>query len=525
MKIRKILYTILASGFACISSASAQSSATGQIHSDSNYIKLNDQTKRLKQSEDSVQTLIARNRTLFENRPDNKDTYAAEVVRLEGVLYDIRSNISKIAAQIFQVEQEYISRNISNSDPSTPNSDTGNALGLMNKESRNLFNNYFFVSNLSKAEIAYLSSSAQVEKQIASVQSAVNRLYKELGELKDRYDKTTSQNEVDTLFVQAKELKTRITATDNQIAQSWQKLFNQKIDTYLVLIDKLKGVDRLTLEQIDQKSRAVRREEAFAAEQLAPNTVLFQTQKRLALDYEVLLAQNLDLNMALDSLSKQIATLTIDKPSYPDITFAPRNLIVYGAITLTGKYSYSSVDSIPEIKIPKTGIYYAIQVAAMAKAPAALSFFKGGEPLQVEKLTDGRLRYTLGGFTSYAEAQKGVNQLIKAGFKAPVMMAWVNGVFTPSLKAKAEEANIVKSAEADGKIYKIEIKTNNAALSTALKEIVDMHAKGKQMTRMNQGSNYIFTVLQFATKAEAEVVAQIIRDKNREVTVIVEAIE
>ena len=508
MKQRRTIYTfcaaILAGGMVF-----AQQLPVAGLKGHKEYEELIAQTARLRKSEDSVQSLINRNRSLFENRTGNTEAYAGEIVRLESELYDLRSETAKLGTRIAQIEQEFISQGMTVAPSAPDSSETESALPSDPKESRNLLLNDFFTSNITPADLKILLQSSSAETRAIAAKADIDRSYEELVDLKAAYEITDSQEEVDRMLAEANGLIGKIRAADNEAGREWEPVYSKKIDIYMILLDKLGGVDRLKLEQLDQQGRDVRRAESRG--QLAPNTAVFPLRKKLILSYETLLASNLGLKLALDSLTKETAKLPEDNPEYPVIEFKHRNLIIYSDINLDGKYSYSSVDSIPAVKIPANGVYYAVSVAVMSKPPAALSFFKGGQPLQKEVLADGRLRYTLGGFKYYADAQKAVNQLYKAGFKAPNIVAWLDGTSTAAAKAKTAEEAMPKVTQ--GK-FNLEVISKDINASQQLREITDQHSPGKYMARISEGDNYIFTITTFTTREEAEAVAKAITEKT-----------
>lgn len=468
--------------------------------------------KTLKNRQDSTQNQIDRNRQLLENRPDQKDAYSKAIVTLEDQLYEINSKISKVSAIILSLESQ-LPRN-----EQTSQSSNTTATADISKESRNLFENYFFITNIPRNDLSKINKTSAAEAKTIALTRSIELLYAEMEAMKERYDNAQSQKEIEDMLKEAAQIQERIEVADSEIESVWGSIYNLKADTYLILVDKLSGIDRLQLEQIDNDLRAVRRAESLAEGQAAPNTVLFPLQKELVLHYEQMLATNLELKLAQDSISKQLSALPKTKLNLPRIVFEPRSLVVYSAVTMDGKYGYTSVDSIPEIIVPTKGVYYSVQVATMATKPTSLSFFRGGKPLHLVRLSNGQLQYVLGGFKTHAETQSCVNQLYKAGYRGPSIVAWVDGVYTPALKAKAAEEAIDK---ANAGRFKIEIRTRNSALSSSLREIVDMHSADKQISRVQDGSDLIFTIFQFANKEEAEVIAEIIRTKeNTKVEVI-----
>lgn len=467
--------------------------------------------KQLRTKQDSTQNLIERNRQLLENRPDNKDTYSKAILRLEDELYEINSQISKLSSKINAVESSMPVKK-----QETENRNTGTSSSGSLKESANLFRNYFFMTNLSKEEQAIIASTAAAETKAQKLITQIEPLYTELAQIKEEYDAAETPRKVEELMTKAQILKKQIEELDREIDNSWGKVFKFKSDKYPVLLDKLSGIDRLKLEQIDNNTRLVRRAESLSSSKEAPNAIIFPLQKELTLYYEQVLAANLELKMSMDSLARQVSALPKSKPDFPALTFAPRVLVVYTDVIMDGKYDFNGVGEIPELIIPHKGVYYSIGVATMPKAPADINFFRGGRPLHYVKLDNNMLQYVLGGYRTYAEAAASVTRLQKAGYRNPVIAAWVDGVYTPAAKAKAAQ-ELMGTSKAG---YNVEIRTTNSSVSSSLHEVVEMHAKGKQVSRVQEGREFIFTITGFTTKEEAEVIAEILRSKgNSKVTV------
>lgn len=470
--------------------------------------------KQLRTKQDSTQNLIEKNRQLLENRPDNAETYSKVILKLEDELYEINAKISKLSSKISALENSMPVRKDEKLNQSTGSSTSSSSSA---KESANLFRNYFFMTNLSKEDQATITSTASAEALAKRLTAQIEPLYTQLAEIKEAYDAATTPREVDELMTKARIIKKQIEDLDREIDDTWGKVFRFKSDKYLILLDKLTGIDRLKLEQIDNNTRLVRRAESLSGSKEAPNAVLFPLQKELTLYYEQVLASNLELKMAMDSLARQVSTLPKEKPDFPVLVFTPRVLVVYSDVVMDSKYDFSSVGEIPELIIPHKGVYYSIGVATMPKAPAELSFFRGGRPLHYVKLDNGMLQYVLGGYRTYAEAAASVTRLQKIGYRNPVIAAWVDGVYTPAAKAKAAEELLGTSK--DG--YNVEIRTTNSSFSGLLHEVVEMHAKGKQVLRVQEGREFIFTITGFNTKEEAEVIAEILRSKgSSKVTVL-----
>lgn len=501
---------------AAILSAYAQKARIAGLEQDADYMQLLQQQLQLKTQEDSTVSLINNRRKLFE-KGSERDKIGQEIVRLEGELFEIRNRMGKITAQVAAIEQEYIIEHMD--DPAaSANRGEGSA------DARTLFANPFFTDNLSKSDIALFTVTPKVEPEVGKINKRIASLYGQLTTVKRQYDGADDQDVIDSLSTRAGELKEQIEQVDALMERLWLSIYNRKLDNYLVLMDKIGTIDRLKLERLDQESRQVRRAEGLAGEQLAPLVATYPLQKKLALDYEITMAQALGLKQAEDSLraesGKFSAEAAAKEMTYPDIPFVPRNLTVYGPIVRTedaAQRNFSTVEDVPVLHVPKKGIYYTVQIALYTTPPKSIDVFKGMTPVMYQKTTNGQTRYLAGGFTSYSDALTAVNQMIRVGFRAS-MVAFSDGKATTAAKAKALEASRREEAEkkhgADGVTgYNVEIIPAELRLPTAMRETITARAPGKTIVRNSSGSEVIYSVGSFASETEADALAEALRSQ------------
>lgn len=489
----------------------------------------------LRRAEDSTVSLLASSRALYQSDAENRQKHSLRVLNLESQLYDLRSRIEELTSQVTMLEMRSFEARFSGA---SAGSGAGSSLNSAGAAGGVLWGAPFFRSNLSGKDLEVIGASGRVQGEVRGIIAEIDSSYGELVQLKKVYDSTSDQDELDRAGVRGNLLLTQIRELDQQIRMLWGKVYNYKMDTFLVLGDKAE-LDRTTLETLEQESRQVRRQEGLSEGSLAPSAEVFDAQRVLVLKHELELAKRLGIRGAVDSLAAAVAaalsptSITSSAASsvvvdggvkYGAVVFAPRSLVVYGEIRKAAGVEYGSVSDIPQVRVPERGVYYTIQVAAMSRPASSVTMFKGMGPLQQQKLASGVYRYMLGGFRTYAEAQKAVNQLYKVGFKAPTMLAWVNGASTTAVKAKGLEATVggssssaVSAVSAGQEIsgYKVEVTgAASSDLSMALKNIVQMHSPGKQIMRTAKGEELVFTVTSYSSKEEAEVIAQIIRTKG-----------
>lgn len=495
-----------------ISAARAQKARIAGLEQNQEYMELLRQQQQLKAREDSAAQQITRDRQMFDQSTD-KAALGEEIVRLEGELFEIRNQIGKITAQITAIEQEYIINHMDDASATDGSGGTQSGDGL-----RTLLANPFFTSNLSKNDLALFALTPRVEAEVIKIDNRIGDLYGQLDSVKRQYDAAMDQEVIDSLLVRSGELKEQIEQVDALMERLWLQIYNRKLDNYPVLVDKIGTIDRLQLEQLDQESRQVRRAEGLAGEQLAPLVATYPLQKRLVLDYEQTMARALGLSLAADSLAAEQKKFNAEewtkRMTYPDVEFAPRSMVVYGAVTKTddaAQRNYTTVDDVPQLQVPKRGLYYTVQIALYTTRPKSITAFKGMTPVMAQQLSNGQTRYVAGGFTTYADAQTAASQMVRSGFRANVV-AFSDGQQTTTARAKAlESAAAAKPKGAtEGEGYSVEITPAELRLPTALRETITQRAPGKTIVRRSSGNVVTYSVGTFATRAEADALAEVL---------------
>lgn len=495
-----------------VSAVRAQKARIAGLEQNEEYMELLRQQQALKAREDSAAQQITRDRQMFDQSA-NKAALGEEIVRLEGELFEIRNQIGKVTARVTAIEQEYIINHMDETSSSGGGGSVQSGEGV-----RSLLANSFFTSNLSKNDLTLFALTPRVEAEVVKIDGRIEDLYGQLERVKRQYDAAKDQDLIDSLLVRSGELKEQIEQVDALMERLWLQIYNRKLDRYLVLVDKIGTIDRLQLEQLDQESRQVRRAEGLAGEQLAPLVATYPLQKRLVLDYELTMARALGLSLAADSLAAEQKKFNAEEWSkqmtYPDVPFAPRSMVVYGEISRTddaAQRNYTTVDDVPQLQVPKRGLYYTVQIALYTTQPKSIAAFKGVTPVMAQRLGNGQTRYVAGGFTTYAEAQAAATQMTRTGFRASVV-AFSDGQQTTVAKAKALESAVTANpdGEARGGGYSVEITPAELRLPTALREMITQRAPGKTIVRRSSGNVVTYSVGAFATRAEADALAEVL---------------
>lgn len=449
---------------------------------------------------DSMSLQLQSLRTKFDQ--SGNDDIALKIINLENDIYNVRSELSLLGTQIVAIENNYAKSQ--RAEQSSSKTKTTNIINLIEHPQ--------IKNNISAKDLLVFNTTTKSNQQLTAIRNSVDDLYEELKELKIQFDKTITQEQVNSAIEKSFKIKEEI-ATENQIfQQTWGKLYNIKLDNYIVIVDKLGLATRSQLENIDMLGRQTVQAQMVDNQNLAPALEQYSAQMKLQIGYEILLAEMLNIDHVVDSLNKTLLKITEPK-KMPDVIFPYRNTLVYGDITIGNHYDYKTLNDIPLLKTPSAGLYYAVQVALVSGAASSIKIFKNALPIQQEKV-GSKMRYVLGGFRTYAETANAVKECYKFGYRAPKAVAWLNGKFVSISVAKAyEEKNPVEQM-ADG--YKIVIVSETGDIVTDLKFVIDIHAPGKTISRVSDPKGFMFTLMQFSNPDEARVIAQIIKTKHND---------
>lgn len=477
----------------------------GQNFNDRAFEELTAQQRDLTHRQDSLQTLLNSSRESLSNADiEQRNTLSSLIVSLEGELFDVRAKLGRVGSEIASYEEQY-------------------AQDILSQASENsvLKNIKIYQSDklkieLSPEDIAVLKNAATVERQTIEAINKVSALYDSLCATKVAYDETRSQRVTDSLLIKAQTLSDNIYNIDLVAGDKWQQNYNYILGLYIVMLNSSPNADRTILEAIDQQSREVRRNESFIEqESITPHLSVFKIQRSLLLSYEEAIAKTLLLGKDCSVFSSKASVKDIT--SISAVTFPQRVLTLYSPVVENFDFTDIKVDDIEEVILPEQGVYYSIQVAILSQKAQGISIFRDTGPVQLQITPQGKYRYMIGGFERFQEAEAGVAELKKIGFRAPTVVAFLDGEYTSNDKAKEAESKVGESDK-----FKVILSTQDIADSDTLDTVVEMHGAGKNVAKMMANGNYIFTISEFEAKEEAEVFAQILRDRTKDATITVE---
>ncbi len=460
----------------------------------------------LNHKQDSLQRALSVIRGQF-GSADNaaRDSISVVIVELESSLFSTRSELGRVGSEISVAQEKIAQEQINQNTTVKPENIT------------ELHQSPKFVESLSKKDISMLANANAMEKEVEEAVAKVKPLYEQLTEVKSKYDRTMSQDEMEALLLEGQKLRQEIKQLDKEAGTKWQEYYNHVLGLYLVMLDMSPGSDRTLLEAIDNKGREVRRAETFIQQEaLSPQLAAFGLQRELLHSYQKAIAQAEKLEKVYATLdAKDLATV---EAHFVDVEFKPRVLTLYAPVQRNFEHPFTEVDSIPEIILPTRGVYYTVRIAIMSTPAKSLAALGSVGPLQLFMTKDGKYSYQVGGFKTYAQAQEGLKVVRDARYRAPAIIAYLNGEL--STIKKAQEAEEMLGEQSEGG-FKVVVKTQNGAAGELIKNSVDMHAKGTTVLRMVDGTDITFSIQTFTLKEDADVFAQILKDSINEQNITV----
>lgn len=459
----RIIIAVTATLFGIFGASGQQRTVIAGLEGNTEYRTLIDEEAALVRTADSLTAEIASLRRILRTDTLARAATSAAIVRMEERSFEIRSGMARLASRINTIEQEWIlagllspvngDLNASSGLDSAPEGGNGENEG---RHSPNLVYSSYFETNLSPEQLAELRRAQDGESDIPRSLERYRNAHREMVALAREYELASTQGHADSIRTRFDALSTALRTLGEQTASRWETIFDSKSYLYNLLADKENSGDLLArLEQGMERLREERPGQTAAPAALTN----YMLQKRMLTEYETVLAESLGNSSAVDSLRKVLAALPgpASLDGLEPVVLKERLFLDYSNIKIGGS-PYNAGNPIPEVAVWARGIIWRIQVGNFS-ARQSPSVFRNASPLAVQKGDDGRFRYFAGGFPTDSLAKEAVEQLRKAGFRAPTAVVWMDGVF------------IDPAADGGTKSYRVEI-SGAAELSRETREAI-----------------------------------------------------
>lgn len=171
---------------------------------------------------------------------------------------------------------------------------------------------------------------------------------------------------------------------------------------------------------------------------------------------------------------------------------------------ITDKPYYSDEKPIPMDEPLPSGVIYRIQIGAYS-TPQKPTFFKGMVPVYGYK-TGNIIRYYIGNFTRYSDAEKALATVKQKGFKDAFVVAWLNGTRITTQRAQQLEdaTQQVQPSNTDNRLFIVEVGRYKTPLTDSEINTVRNLSQGKELTRkMDANGDLIYIIGNFNSVDEA----------------------
>jgi hypothetical protein len=444
----------------------------GGLEQDSLYTALLLRETALNVSQDSLSSRMQQMRAAF-GTLDAQDTpgraaMAEQLLGMENELFALRNRLGSVAARINAIEQEFIIRSLTRPAANTTAAASAESETPPPAGSADLLRSDWFRQNLTGEEYAQLQRSAgrsaEREELIADFKEQCARLERSA----EAYQAAPTPSAADSIGRLFREATTRIEAGRRQFEAIWSEPYRQEQYLYAYLLDKLNRTAEL--QALNEQARI---RPAFDPEEVVSAAFAeYPAQAALLIDYQLALAQALNLHSAVDSLTRAKRRSGNEDLAFPKIVLTEKEFVHYEDVSLHDPPLYNAGNPIPKLEIPDEGTYYSVVVGTFSTRQA-VSIFRGAAPVGYRQ-TGSQWRYFVGLFRSYGEAQQAVRQLSDAGFRRPEPVRWRDGTYE----------NLAAEAARSAGWYRIGIVAPDGELSGEVRSRLDRYAVGKEITRV-----------------------------------------
>ena len=451
--------------------------------------------QRAKGRLDSLNSLLAETRNKYASNPDLREELTKQLVPMEAQALTLKQAYDKALKACISNQQRNYVRATNDSALAmqyNKSEDTAAVATLPNyPKVANLVYNKLFQHYISATDLRTLR---EAQKQEGVVQTKIKeylRHYDRMVALKLEYERVDTEIAADSILNLLEVARKEANGVEAVIGDTWHTICDNKIYAYNLLLEQKDKVSILTSAD-EELTKALRESEQVEKQCESPLLCEYFYRKNALLSYECKVADVLELQSAQDSLVKVQRGLKKENYCLPKVTIVRRSFIEHEPIKVIKPTIYTTKNPIPNTRIYEYGTVYRIRIGIFTNRPN-LSALKGVTPLSyTDKYHGGKYAYFVGGFRTEEEANEGVKQLVKLGFKSPQVVMWVDGEYISNI-AEWKSKNLG---------FNIEI-TGITALPDAVKAHISLRNENCRFSRVGTA----FIVGTFASKSDAELVA------------------
>ena len=473
-----------------------------RLEDNEEYQQLMAESEHLATKEDSIRSLLSDTRATMRGlrdtatTPIDMDAYTTRIVQLEEELFNITSEQGLVANRINAIEMAIIEQQFAISIFSKMESplekddhidaiiDGEVATMKVTEETRrrNIIDNDCFCNSLVAEDLEELRSLQHDESDVERLSGEYRAQYELIVELDDRYAAATTELEADSLYNHFEPMITSLDSLNTLISQKWNHIIDTKYYAYGYVAEKRRN--RTLLDKLDSDFTAMLQQCTANDDLYASNALMRYAIGRPAiLDFEIGMAETLNLPEAKDSLSSVRSALQPQAYQYTPIEIPERRLFIeYSDISFGRTNYYSNTNPVPDLKVYERGTIYRILLGVF-KSRQPMTLFKGVQPLYIDHY-DGRYHYYTGGFSTYDEAETAQRTLLNKGFKSPEICCWMDGVMTNLTEGSGMSAG---SEDKSPATVRYMLRIDDSAMSDAIQQRISEQHPDKMVSLTSEG--------------------------------------
>ncbi len=436
------------------------------------YSELVAYNQHLAQKSDSLSRLVADHRSKLSIPAEDTEYIKAEIVKLEMMLFDLHSERSRLTNRLSNMTPD----GVIPSAKQSAQADKGST-------ARQISSSPLLRKNLSQDDLENLIEAEALEADCSKIFTEYMAAYRRLRELTQLYAQAKNETKAIKHNDEFDQLMERADELSDELCDLWADIYDDKNYAYsmaLELINK-EYLLRHQTEIIQEVANNMSKVEF--CEQSEP-ALRYDYQKRGQIELEKLIAKELKITGAIDSLNKVSSTLE-NTPAVEDLSevvFTKRSFILYEPIKFVSATPYNAANPIPDAVEYQSGVIYRIQFGAY-KYEQLPTVFRGVVPMSKDRAL-GFWTYYGGGYETLEEAEAAVALCKKRGFNRPEVVIWRDGV----------RRNLYRDPLPKSVSYKVQIE-GEAILSEQTKEAIKSGAPDAEVTKVGE-DRYIISPIE-----------------------------
>ena len=481
-----------------------------ELESNSHYMSLKQRSAQLREREDSIQQLVVLAREEFELHRDSimanngVDSFASYILKLESDIFELREQRGDVITEINNIEQEYILAHMYSKAHSEEGKEQPEQIieeVVAPVKYSELIKNTIFADALNTADYTELVEAHNLDSQMDALCNEYNDLYADIYSTAREYRQTEVESEADSLFDCFHSLKRRASELNDDIEQRWNYIIDTKYYAYGYILELNNKYDLL-----DSSSEAFSqmRIEGSHHEGLYESDAVmhYAIGRPTLLDFEIAVAQELDLEEACDSLKQVRSALSVPEYRNEVLQLTKRLFIDYQPVVIGRTNYYNTTNPVPELKVYEQGTIYRILLGSF-RSKQPMTLFKGVQPLYITTNEEGNYVYYTGGFDSLIKAEETQLFLKDKGFKQPEICRWTDGQMVNISQQREDDT------ESDIVLSRYMVVVGCETMEDAMRSAIETTSPDKMISR--RGSQFVIGT--FNSRADASHLVDVLTEQ------------